>query len=320
MTSVLGVAVCGLAALVVLSACLGAPKATLVPPEETIPPPDQLYTDTTCGVWGTVTDDVGLPVAEAQVILIVASGPLREYWTASDGKYAFANLDVGTYKIQANKSGLAQEDEFSLLRCLPGEVNEIPILLIEAPDPRAPRIWTPIPERGRVGCSARAVSVVLSDPCRTADPAARNTIAYRPPVGNVTGAFIEVDWQQQASPLGGDRLTVQFPKTTVANWTWESESETTQIDSAVFLTGPPPLRFRMEVNDTVADRLFEITSKTQWTVTLTATRQTAGGCIASPESCPPIEVVHDLTFDVYLSFYYWGMPMPSLADHSDLPP
>ena len=76
--------------------------------------------ETTGGIVGTVSDEIGAPIAGASV---EASGPLGEFSTTSDGtgRYRFPRLPPGTYTVTASSSDL-----------MPVEAEDVLVVLGEA--------------------------------------------------------------------------------------------------------------------------------------------------------------------------------------------
>jgi hypothetical protein len=141
------VAVLGLATL---AGCIGVDDADPTSDQDQQTGPAE-FTEDTGAVSGTVLDDQGLPVEKGQVAL--AGDGFEEATTTDEaGRFAFSNVDPGSYRLFIN--ALGYESVGKNVDVVVGEVTTVEVLL-EPVAVAEPHAETQIGE-GKVACSVRA--------------------------------------------------------------------------------------------------------------------------------------------------------------------
>lgn len=131
---------------VALSGCIGGDTE----PDQADPEPlgaPATFDETTGGIEGVVVDTEGLPIPQA-VVGIPEAG--EDTTTTESGRFAFSNLDPGTYTLFAQKLGY--ESKGKSVQVAAGEATTIDIELVELAitDPYT----TQVIQSGLFGCGA----------------------------------------------------------------------------------------------------------------------------------------------------------------------
>jgi iron complex outermembrane receptor protein len=91
--------------------------------------PTHLYAQSSASLTGTVLDPNGIPLPGAAVsVRNEGTGAVQKMTSDGQGKYAFANLPLGSYTIQVDASGF-NSSKRSGVQIASGQPTELPITL-----------------------------------------------------------------------------------------------------------------------------------------------------------------------------------------------
>lgn len=304
-----------------LAACLGPPASE--PLEVEAPdPPTAKFDRQTCGIEGLVFDDSVAPVPGTLVHLVAGRNqiPDQSVWTDAEGLFAFSYLPPGVYEVTALKVGY--KAAVKQVHCTEGDTIVLRIQLDSVPDPgKAFRLQYGV-QRGMIGCSVRAAWYypVGPDPCSTVGPlrdllgqGARNHIDYLPPQGNVTGLALEMVWRRDAAVYGGHLLTTNFRRPESDQLANRTEGYFV-VGGLAWLTGKSPLELRLETQSDLGLPVYEINpdvagmNNIKFSVSVALPTQQQ--FLADPLRYGATDLVLHLKFDLYLTLFYHGEPIP----------
>ncbi len=301
--------------ILALSGCLssGASNASIA--DAAAPTAD--YDAETCGLVGVVLDDAALPLSGAVVSL---AGRDQSTETLAGGGYAFDNLPPGHYYVTAHKKGHDDAITPEAVACDAGGEIEAPALVLVANGAADEEGFkTPVHRRGVVPCGGHIGSSNLAQVCNgvsivlpvnvrpPVNPAEPTSVPLEP--GRITAAVVELEWEPSAGVVGPKSLRVQVPAISDrAAWTHETSAdyETVQDDTkhtqTIFISGPSPLRLRLEAAPGGELWAPQPGAPVHWYLVRDHI----------PDSpLPTVALLVDQRFDLYVTYFYGDLPVPT---------
>lgn len=288
-----------------LAGCSGKSKTK---GEEFQSAPPAGYNEDTCGIEGIVIDDEIAAISGADVGVLGPQGTVNETKTAADGTFSFSFVTAGPYQLVASKAGFNAKPPMPIA-CVGGEsLTGQEIQLIRIPDPQASFHETIGPLSGRIACGAGVGSFATGenlDPCKAAGQESKYRFEFHVKPFEVTGAVYESVWTR-SSGSGGEFLALMYPS--AREKAPVQETTTGKLAPQGGRTqGRSPLSVTMVTQDP-SQGLFTNEDKARFVEVRPASNPQFPNQAESDETS---KLVIDQKFDVYITLFYLGDPIPA---------